>query len=160
MSKIKDCPECLVKVDALIANTESKFTEDDREWLLDQEVSVFEKLEPTIIEKEKIVEKTIEVNKNPLSTDDQAILAYGKKQMKERRESMQKGIQANTAEGIWTDEVLSAMNEDTLERVFNSVKKEETADFSLNGETHLSAITDNAEEGLYPVGTEFEDTKK
>jgi len=88
--------------------------------------AVFEKFEPVIVEKEKIVEKTIEVNK--LNPEDQAILAYGKKQMKERRESMQKGIQANTVEGIWTDEVLNVMNEDTLERVFNSVKKEEIAE--------------------------------
>jgi len=157
MSKVKDCPECLEKVDTLIANEQSGFTEENREWLLDQEVSIFEKLEPVVIEKEKVVEKTIEVNK--LSTDDQAALAFGKKQMKERRETMHKGIQANTAEGIWTDEVLKVMSEDNLERLFNSVKKEETPDYSLNGNTQLSANSDE-EEGLYPVGINFEETKK
>jgi len=157
MTKVKDCPECLIKVDTLIANKESKFTEEDRTWLLDQDIKVFEKFEPVIVEKEKIVEKTIEVNK--LNPEDQAILAYGKKQMKERRESMQKGIQANTVEGIWTDEVLNVMNEDTLERVFNSVKKEEIADYSLNGNTKLIVGSED-EEGLYPLGVEFEELKK
>ena len=72
---------------------------------------------------------------------------------------MHKGIQANTAEGIWTDEVLKVMSEDNLERLFNSVKKEETPDYSLNGNTQLSANSDE-EEGLYPVGINFEETKK
>ena len=131
MSKENDCPKCLEKVDALIANKQSKFTEDDREWLLTQNEATLDKLSPTIVEKEKekIVEKTIDVNK--LAPEDQAALNYGKKQLKIRRDKMTESIQANSPKETWTDDILNSMDIDTLERVFKSIQKEDVTDYSL-----------------------------
>lgn len=119
-----ECPKCLEKINTLIANKESGFVEADREWLEVLNESALDKvITPKVKEVEKIVEKVVEVNK--LSADDQAALAFGKRQMKERKEKMVKGIQDNTEKGIWDETVLNSMSEDLLERVFNSVKKEE-----------------------------------
>jgi hypothetical protein len=147
------CPKCLEKIDALIANVQSPFVEADREWLLAQEETLLDKLTPVVKEVEKIVEKTVEINK--LSNEDQAALAFGKKQLKERKEKMVKGIQANT-DKVWTDEKLGGMDEDTLEGIYKSVVKEEPTggNYLLNG----GGVTTNAEsdEVLYPAGVVIE----
>ena len=80
MSNSKDCPKCLDKVNALLANTASGWTETDREWLLAQEETVLDRLVP------KIIEKTIEVNK--LSASDQADLSWARKQREEKRNGL------------------------------------------------------------------------
>jgi hypothetical protein len=154
MSK-NECPKCLEKINALIANKDSGFDETDREWLeVLSEKALDKAITPKVKEVEKVVEKTIEVNK--LSTDDQAALAFGKKQMKERKEKMIKAIQDNTEKGIWEDAVLTTMSEDMLERVFNSVKKEETlVDYSLNSGRTINANA-STEDALYPAGVTIE----
>ena len=132
MSKNNECPKCLEKINALIANEQSKFVEADRELLLTFDEATLDKLSPTVIEKDKIVEKTVDVNK--LAPEDQAALAFGKKQLKLRRDSMTKSIQDNTSKEIWPDTTLNSMDEDTLERVYKSTKKEdEIEDYSLQG---------------------------
>jgi len=150
MSK-NECPECVEKVNALIANKESGFVEDDREWLSTLSAQALEKVTPKVIEVEKIVEKTIEVNK--LAPEDQAALAFGKKQMKEMRERLVSGIQTNTSKEMWSDEKLATMDDDTLERLFNSVKKEEVVDYSLNG--NAGSISHTGESPMAPTGIEF-----
>ena len=134
-----ECPKCLEKINALLANKESGFDETDRAWLEVLDEKALDKaITPKVIEKEKIVEKTVEVNK--LSTEDQAALAFGKKQMKERKEKMIKGIQANT-DKVWTDEKLGTMDEDTLEGIYKSVVKEETPanNFYMGGGVNVNA---------------------
>jgi hypothetical protein len=129
-----ECPKCLEKINKLLANKESGFDETDRVWLEVLDEKALDKaIIPKVIEKEKIVEKTVEVNK--LSAEDQAALAFGKKQMKERKEKMIKGIQANT-DKVWTDEKLGKMDEDTLEGIYKSVVKEEVpkGNYFLNGD--------------------------
>lgn len=151
MPKGNDCPKCLEKINALIANAQSPFKEADRVWLLDQEETTLEKLAPVVIEKEKIVtqEKTVDVTK--LLPEDQAALAYGKKQLAEKRAKMTKGIQDNTSKEAWPELVLNSLPEEMLERVYNSVKKEddEDVDYSLNGE-HIQANAGD-DDGMYPV---------
>jgi len=140
-----ECPKCLEKINTLLANKESGFVEADRVWLETLDEKALDKvITPKVIEKEKIVEKKVEVNKE-LTPEDQAALNFGKKQLKERREKMTKGILDNTGKGIWTDEVLNKMDEDTLEKVFNSVKKEEIVDYSLGG-PGFSSNADGEEE--------------
>ena len=146
------CPECLKKINALIANKESKFEETDREWLLTQEESTLDKLVPVIKEVEKIVEKEVEVNK--LTSDQEADLAYVAKLRSDQRNKMVQTIQANTSKELWPDEVLKGMNEDHLRRIFDSVKKEETtADYSLNANIQSNTGTI---EPLLPAGVVFE----
>jgi len=152
-----ECPKCLKKINDVIANKESGFVEADREWLeVLSEAALDKTITPKVIEKEKVVEKTVEVNK--LSPEDQADLAWAKKQRKEKKEKLIKAIQDNTEKGTWDDAVLNGMTDDLLERVFKSVKKEETVDYSLMG----GGIQVNAggEEPLLPTGIAFEEPKK
>lgn len=141
------CPKCLEKVNALIANTESKFEETDREWLLTQDEKTLDKLAPVVKEVEKIVEKTVEVNK--LTDDQKADLAFVANMRATQRAERIQSIQANTSKELWPDEVLKNMNEDTLKRVYDSVKKETVADYSLNANVQSNTGTIEA---LYPAG--------
>jgi hypothetical protein len=147
------CPKCLEKVNALIANKESKFEETDREWLLTQDEKTLDKLAPVVKEVEKIVEKTVEINK--LSTEDQADLAWAKRMRKEKRDATIKGIQANTEAGTWDDATLNTMSEDVLDKLFKSVKKEETqvVDYSLNANVQSNT---GGIEPMLPAGVTFE----
>jgi len=152
------CPKCKEKIDALIANKEFGFVEADREWLDTLTESALDKISPRVIEKIVEVEKTIEVNK--LAPEDQAALAFGKKQMKERRELWIKGIQANTEKGVWADEKLNKMDDDTLESIFKSVYKEEEVQVNY-GPFGGEPINNGTEEiePLYPVGVEINEEK-
>jgi len=129
MSK-NECPKCAEKVNALILNKESGFAEGDREWLSTLTEPQLDKVAPKVIE--KVVEKTVEVEVNKLTDAQKAALAYGEKQLKERREKMIKGIQANT-DKVWADEKLAKMDEETLESIYKSVVREEITDYSLSG---------------------------
>ena len=160
MSKTNDCPVCIEKVDKLIANEQTKFVEADREWLLTQDEAQLDKLVPNEVEPvevEKIVEKKVEAN--ALSDEDKAALAYGRKQLAERKASMIKGIQDNT-EDVWTEEALLAMDEGTLENVYKSVKKKEddVTDYSLQGTPPVNNKAGNVEP-LLPAGIEVNETK-
>lgn len=148
--KKMECTPCVKKrVDGLIVNTASGFEECDREYLETLSESKLDKLVPQTVE--------IEVNKGTtLSKEDQDALDFGKRQLKERRDGFINGIQANTSKEMWPDTVLSAMVDDTLERVFKSTKKETVVDYSLNGNGGFvvnNKITDS-EDFLYPVGIE------
>lgn len=153
MSK-NECPKCVEKVNALITNKESGWTEDDREWLSTLTEPQLDKVAPKVIE--KTVEKTIEVNK--LAPEDVAALAFGKKQLAERRDNWIKEIQANT-DKVWTDEKLNKMDDETLEGVYKSVYKEEIHDYSLKG----GVIRNNVQgevEPMAPTGVVFDEPKK
>jgi hypothetical protein len=147
------CPKCLEKVNALIANTASKFEETDREWLLTQDEKTLDKLTPGVQEVEKIVEKIVEVNK--LTANQTADLAYVAKLRADKREATIKGIQANTEAGTWDDTTLNTMSEDVLDKLFKSVKKEETqvVDYSFNANAQSST---GGIEPMLPAGVSFE----
>lgn len=148
------CTPCVKKkVDELIANSQGKYTEDDREMLETLNEAILDKMaKPIEVEKvvEKEVTKTVEVNK--LTPEDQAALDFGKRQLKERRDGWIQKIQANTKD-VWTDEELKTMSDAHLEKLAQSVKKEEVVDYSLNTgfQTNVSVST---VEPLYPAGVE------
>jgi hypothetical protein len=154
------CPKCVEKINALLANKESGFVEADREWLDTLTESALDKITPKVIEKEKIVEKTVEVNK--LTPEQTADLAFLAKQRADKRAEMIQGIQANTSKELWPDDVLKGMSEDNLQRLSNSVKKVEEGNYILQGGVVLSAnVSGMGEiESLAPTGVEFEDEKK
>ena len=149
--KKNPCPACLEKVNALITNAESSFAEADRGWLETLSEDQLDKIAPKVIEKE--VEKKVEVEVNKLTPEDQAALAFGKKQLKERREKYIAGIQAN-AKDIWPAERLKDLDDDMLERIHNSVVKEEEApaDYSLYGAGIRRPESADQEEPLLPTG--------
>ena len=141
----KECAPCIKeKVDALIANKQSGWTEDDREALQNLTEAQLDKLKPVEIVKE--VEKTIEVNK--LTPQQEADLAFVANMRAEKKRGMISGIQANTSKELWPDEVLNGMDDANLERVFKSVKKEEVVDYSLGGEVPIR--TNAGEEPMLP----------
>jgi hypothetical protein len=164
----KPCGQCMEKVIAIINSNKTNFTAVDREWLLTQDEAVLDKLIPKELEVnvELTGEQIITALKSMkpeeriqlLPIEDQEVIAYGKQQKKERRSNLIKGIQDNTSKVLWPDDVLNTMSEDHLQRVFNTVKKEEVVDYSVNGGGRpvINSIT---EEPLYPTGIEIE-TKK
>jgi len=150
------CPKCLEKINKLLANKESGFDETDREWLeVLSEKALDKAITPKVIEKEKIVEKTVEINK--LSAEDQADVAWARQQRKEKRDAMIQGIQANTSKELWPDTGFGTMTDALIKRVYDSVVKEESA---TAGNYALNANNMNAnagtEEILLPTGIEFE----
>lgn len=153
MPNANECPKCLEKINALLANKESGFVEEDREWLNTLTEAQLDKVAPKVIE--KTVEKTVEVNK--LTAEDQAALEFGKRQLKERREKMIREIQDNAGKELWPDEKLSKMDDDVLERISKSVVKETVVDYSVGGAvvTH----TASKEAPLLPAGVEIEPKK-
>jgi len=147
----KKCAPCVTeKVNGLIANSKSKFTEENREWLESLDETLLDKLTPTVVE----VEKKIEVN--TLSEEDKKALADYKKQKEEKRKELIKSIQDNVKD-VWTEDVLKEMDDDKLERVLKSVKREGVTDYSGNVPSFNSSST--GEEPLYPTGVKIEQKK-
>ena len=163
------CTPCVEKkVNALIANTALSFTETDREWLQALEETQLDKLIPKEVEVNTTI-SPVPVNSEiqALSAEDQAALAFGKKQLAAMRKNWIDGIQANTSNELWPDATLNAMNEDTLERIYNSLRipreiemNEEVVNYSLNAGGRTT-IQNNANEvePLLPPGVEL-DAKK
>jgi hypothetical protein len=151
-----ECPKCLEKINTLLANKESGFDETDRVWLETLDEKALDKaITPKVKEVEKIVEKKVEVNS--LTDAQKAALAFGEKQLKERREGWVKGIQSNT-DKVWTDEKLNKMDDETLEGIYKSVKKEAPVDYSMQG-SFVSNDTSGSGGSLYPCGVVMENKK-
>lgn len=153
------CTPCVEKkVGELIANSQGKLTVDnDKEWL--------EALE------EAQLDKLIEANKRPepptpkleLSEQDKADIAFARRFRMEKREKLIAGIQTNTSKEIWPDDMLKAMSDDMLERLFNSTKKEEeeVASYLLNAAGSRTNLNQHPEvDPLLPTGVVLEDEKK
>ena len=165
----KPCGQCMEKVVAIIQSNAAGMSETDREWLLTQEEATLDMLlskKPV----EKVIEKKVEVNAqltseqilNAMSAEDKAALAFGKKQLSEKRAGMIKGIQDNTSKELWPDVELNTMSVEFLEKLYNSVKsddQEDVVNYSLNGNARRIDVNFGEEEALYPVGVEIE-TKK
>jgi len=148
----KPTPCVVSKVNALIANTLTSYTEEDREWLQTLELPQLEKMEV------KAPTKPIESNVQVLSDEQKADLAWAKAERLAKRNSMIGVIQANTSKEIWPDATLAAMNQDTLERIFDSVKTKETdVDYSMNNNMFVSQGNGGFDvDPLYPTGVEMD----
>ena len=153
MSKENKCPKCVEKINALIANKESGFTEEDREWLNDLTEPQLDKVVP------KTITKEVHVEVNKLTDDDKAALEYGKRQLAERRAAMVKGIQDNTEKGIWAEEDLKKMDDKTLEGIYKSVTKKTEVDFSLNSSESIHQNNEADFEPLVSGGVKLESKK-
>jgi hypothetical protein len=152
MAEKTACTPCVKeKVNQLIANSQGKYTEDDREMFETLSEELLDKVAKPV-EKEVIkeVEKTIEINK--LTPEDQAALNFGKRQLKERRDGWVKKIQDNTEKGVWAEDELKVMSDATLEKLAKTVKKEEVVDYSLNAGYSNNASSSGG--SLYPAGIE------
>lgn len=148
-----EAPECVKKVNDLIANKESGFTEDDRAWLETLPEAALNKVSTPKI---KEVEKRVEVN--VLSEEDKAAITAYKAQLKEKRSTLIAGIQTNTSKEEWPDVVLNGMTDEVLERLQKSTKKDPPVDYSMNGQSVLANA--GSEPALLPTGIEFKEVKK
>lgn len=144
-AKMEKCAPCIEKrVNALVDNKSTNFTETDREWLQTLSEEQLDRMIPV---------ETPAPAVQTLSKDEKAALEYGKKLLAQRKADMTATITANTAEGVWPAEVLANMDDDMLERVYNSVKKEEVVvDYSLNRGTTRPTVNAVKEEPLLPTG--------
>lgn len=149
----KECTPCIkAKVDDLIANSQGRWTEDDREFLQTCSEAQLDKMKPTEVVKE--VEKKIEVNK--LTPQQEADLAFVANMRAEKKRTMISEIQANTEQGTWTDDVLGKMDDDVLSRIHKSVgKKEAPVDYSLGGAAPV-INAGSPDEILTPAGIDIE----
>lgn len=174
MSKEKETP---CKVDELINNKLTKFTEESREWLETLEETVLDTLfpnepEPQTNKKTEVKspqvnagqpkqepkkEQTLEEYLEGVPEGMQDSMRAGLKLHEEQREKMIKGILANTEKGVWDEEDLKVMDANTLKKVFDSVKKEEVDYSALS----VHGVQSGAEqEPLYPGGIEIEEETK
>lgn len=126
MSDVVKCTPCVEKkVAQLIANSQGRLTEkDDKEWLQTLEEAHLDKLiaEQRTIESAKKEGEPVQV----LSDEDKADIAWARSERKARRAMMSKAIQDNTEKGLWSDDKLNSLDEETLKLVFNSVNKEKS----------------------------------
>jgi hypothetical protein len=149
MSKNSKC--CPEKVDALINNTSTKFTESDREWLSEQTPEMIEKMTPEMnsnVLKSALsgytkAEEVVELMPQGMQeTMKQGLASY-----KAEREKLVKAIQDNTEEGTWKQEELEGMNFNMLEKIAKSLQKNE-ADYSAAGAATPQA---NASDEVAPL---------
>jgi len=152
------------KVDALIANSATQFTENDRAQLEALPEEILDKMavnnaEPQI-NGEQLAQALQSYTANDpnkfiglLPKEMQGQLNHGLRLHREHRENLIKHIQNNTDEGVWTEEQLKGYDDNTLESLAKSIKA--PTDYSLfASEQHVPEPQNNAEEvePLLPPG--------
>jgi len=135
-------PEVEQKVSDLIANSNGRFTEEDKEVLMTLDADLLDKIAQPIE-----IEKKVDV----LSEEDKRALEAYKKEQKEKREKLIKEIQTNVGEDKWPTETLEGLSDDFLLRLYESTKPQEP-DFSLAGGIGVNS----SDEILLPPGVEVE----
>lgn len=154
MAKKENCGQCMEKVVSIINDNIAGFSSTDREVLLEMDESVLDKIlstkkvqsipaEPKAVTAEQILAA--------MSEEDRAALAYGKKQLAEKRANLIKGIQDNTSQELWPAAELNSLNENMLEKIYKSVVKEteNIVDYSLNGGSR--SIVNNSVNDIEPL---------
>lgn len=144
------CTPCVKKkVDELIANSQGKYTEGDREQLETLNEALLDKI-ATPVEVEKEVIKEV----NVLSDAQKAAIAAFEKAQKEKRDNFVKGILDNT-DKVWTEDKLKEMSDEILEGIYKSVVKEEhVVDYSALAGRSFQANSGDDVEPLLPPDVE------
>lgn len=155
------------KVDELVANESTSFTEEDKAWLSNLTECQLKKLEPVVQETGNLEvnkEQAIQVLKDSLQSEDQFLnllpdemkdqFQHGLKLHKERRESMIKNITSNS--DVYAEEELRNKNTDELEKLSKLVKP--VGNYAgIGGSTVPTANSDV--EPLTPTGVEIQADK-
>lgn len=163
---------CLkAKVDGLITNSLTKFSEADREWLQAQSEAQLAKLEPNQpnVNKEQGTpvtrEQAIEVLGLKELADYQALMPEGMRKQVEsalqlresQRTELIKSIQANTAKDTWSEDELKTMSCEMLGKLEKSVKKaaeDAPGDYSgmgAGGDQGIQANSNETSDGVEPM---------
>lgn len=182
MSDKSETPCCEDVVDALIANVATKFTAEDKEWLLTFKEDQLAKLVQNEVSQEEDppkkeetkpqlnADEALEIVKNSLKTTEDFLnfmpeelreqARSGLRLQQEHRANMVKAILDNTEEGIWKEDSLKGMDIEVLEGIYKSVAKTETvADYSLNGSPGPK-VNENEEEPMIPIFVKKKDAAK
>ena len=133
---------CKKKVDALIANGLSNFTEANRGWLEGLEETQIDLLNPKVpVVPEVNQEKALEVLSATLKTPEDYIAVMpeamkvqfteGLKLYNDDRKTTIDAILANAEAGVWEESELQAMEDSMLKKISKSIKA--PADYSVNG---------------------------
>ena len=142
MSDVKISPCCLAKIEQLISNKHTRFTDDDKEWLLLQEESQLDKLFPV-----ETTQEPVQVNKDQVAEffkpasklEDFTVympdalkvqVNTGMEMVKKQREEVIADILANSGE-VWKQEELEGMNSEMLEKISKTLKP--IANYSAQG---------------------------
>jgi hypothetical protein len=155
---------CEDKVDRLIANKQTRFTADDKEFLMGLEESQLDKLSPMEpakkeedpapqVNKEEVIDefkgtlKSIEDYTALMPEEMKAQVDSGVKLYQEHRDSLIKGIEDNSGDNF-SKEQLEAMDDTTLESIYKSVTP---TDYSGQGATSLEVNKDGSGGILLPI---------
>lgn len=157
----------LTKVEQLINNEQTRFTEEDKEWLLTQEEAVLDKLLPIEQPKEKLQinndevinafkekAKTTDDFINLMPTEMQDQIRSGLRLHQDARKKMIDHIIAN-AKDVWNEDQLKEMDTDILTKVYKSVPN--PVDYSA---MNVINNEEDNEEKMLPVGVEIKEQRK
>lgn len=164
MSEKSLCPSCEILVNALIANTETKFVEEDRVWLADLKEPQLTKLMPekkapvTNTEQLKMTKEqafaTLGIS-NPAEFEAQ--MQFGLSIYKEQVNGLVARILANTDEGVWSKEELEAMPFEALQKVAKTAKAAEApVNYSMFGARNVSVTKKDEVEPMPTPGIKFD----
>lgn len=176
---------CEEKVDALIANKLSKFTVDDKSWLITLSAEELARVEttltnnstPTIKEVEKVVEKEVEVDMSiyVAKKDIDTVDGYLKFAPKEIQDSIRAGLNLNAqhrtalithilanTKDVWTEDVLKEHDTLMLETLASQfeVKMEAPASYGGLGAGSISKVSTNGEDTMFPGSIDATEKKE
>lgn len=142
MSDVKITPCCLAKVEQIMTNGLTGFTDADKEWLLTQEESTLDKIlnvkkpEPIQVNKEQVTDyltktaKTVADYVALMPKEMQAQVNAGLELSLNHRKEVIASILTNTKE-VWKEEELVAKDTETLEKIAKSTQP--VTDYSALG---------------------------
>lgn len=172
----KDCQVCKDKTSALIANTATPYTEDDRSWMEALEVNQLDKLEPKTIEKEvpgvvtnaQVMAAFKESMKTPedfmklMPTAMRDQFQSGLEMQTNAKGKMVEAIMANTDEGVWTKEELEVMPTASVTKIYKSVATADDMETAVYLGSPAAPQTNGGSgdvEVMAPFGVEFKTEK-
>lgn len=150
-------PCCLAKVDKLIANKATNFTEADRSWLMEQDEAIIEKLMPQEIPAMQVNQEMVKayMEGKPI---EEAIKMFPEKltelvnnaitEQQVKKTNLIQTIQTN-AKGIWSEDELKSMEIPMLEKLVKTTSQ--VVDYSANGGRN-NAPVNTLEEYVIPAG--------
>lgn len=168
----KEKPCCEERVNALIANKATPWSEKDKEWLLTQDAYTLGKLEPKEEEPKKDPAPTFNredfIAKESLKTTEDFIKILPTEELKDQfktglrlnadyRKNLIDSIITNSQEGVWGEDELKEYPTAMLEKLNKQFPA--PVDFSGKG-IKGTKVTNNSEpaaEPLAPMGVELED---
>lgn len=171
MSDVSEKSPCLTaKVEALIANEATRFTGDDKEWLLAQSEDTLNKLEPKEPDTKEESQEEPQINRdqalevlNLHTLEDFTALMpeamrkqveSGLKLREDTRADAIKEILANTGD-VWNEDELKEFSCEKLAKIRKSTKPVVDYSGAVAGDGDVSANSEQAgEEPLLPAGVE------